>query len=86
MAAAPVNRAWFVQITPNWTVKTSEAQYQEAIDYWKEKVVTVEIAKRTDRTLRLCDISPETLTKAGFSKKEGRVWGKVSEQDYDFSA
>ena len=85
MAHGPVNRAWFVQITPTWCIKVNEQQYKEAIDYYTDRPITIVIGQRTDRTLYLCDVSPDELQKAGYTQKGNRVWGMLSEIDYDFS-
>ena len=85
MAHGPVNRAWYIQITPDWCIKVNETQYKNAIDYYTDRPITVVIGQRTDRTLYLCDISADELQKAGFTQKGNRVWGMLSEIDYDFS-
>ena len=85
MAHGPVNKAWFIQVTPSWLIKVNETQYNNAIEYYTDKVVTVVIGQRTDRTLYLCDVDTDNLKKTGFTQKGKRVWGKLSEIDYDFT-
>lgn len=85
MAHGPVNKAWFIQMTPDWIIKVNETQYNNAIAYHENHIVTVVIGQRTDRTLHLETVNTEELKKNGFTQKGKRVWGKLSEVDYDFS-
>ncbi len=81
MAHGPVNKAWFIRLSEHTTFKVNETAYNDVKDTHPDAIVSVLIGARTDKCVHLWDGAKALLESEGYEHKNGRIYGKRTEED-----